>query len=335
VHPRGFGRALYLTPVATCRLGTFVDVSPSEFDVSDVVRNKAIAAGAQHWLDNLPSLIDEIAADWDLDVGEPFTDGTEAWVALVQRADGTPAVLKLCIPRTGVHPAAHEGAVLRLAGGRGCAELLAADISRDALLMERLGPSLHDLAWPIGRRHQVLAAAAQAMWRPVDDAVIELGFMSGADKATWLVDFITAMWQRLDRPCSSAAIDHAITCAERRRAAHDPDHSMLLHGDVHEWNALVVPGTDEVKLIDPDGLIAEPEYDLGIIMREDPVDLLDGNPFERAARLADVTGYDATAIWEWGVVERVSTGLLATDIDLQPVGAQMLHAADVIAAGFV
>jgi streptomycin 6-kinase len=40
------------------------------------------------------------------------------------------------------------------------------------------------------------------------------------------------------------------------------------------------------------------------------------------------------AIWEWGVVERVSTGLLATAIGLQPAGAQMLAAADAIARSF-
>jgi hypothetical protein len=27
---------------------------------------------------------------------------------------------------------------------------------------------------------------------------------------------------------------------------------------------------DDFKLVDPDGLLAEPEYDLGIVMREDP-----------------------------------------------------------------
>ena len=43
------------------------------------------------------------------------------------------------------------------------------------------------------------------------------------------------------------------------------------------------------------------------------------------------TGLDPTAIWEWGVVERVSTGLLLTQIGVQPVGGQMLAAADRIA----
>ena len=85
------------------------------------------------------------------------------------------------------------------------------------------------------------------------------------------------------------------------------------------------------KLIDPDGLLAEPAYDLGVLMREDPVELMSGDPFARASWLGERTGLDAAAIWEWGVVERVSTGLTAASIDLQPIGAQMLDAADRIA----
>jgi streptomycin 6-kinase len=86
-----------------------------------------------------------------------------------------------------------------------------------------------------------------------------------------------------------------------------------------------------LQLADPDGLLAEAEYDLGVLMREDPVDLMAGDPFERARMLAARTDLDATAIWEWGAVERVSTGLLLTKINLQPVGRDMLAAADLVA----
>jgi len=102
-----------------------------------------------------------------------------------------------------------------------------------------------------------------------------------------------------------------------------------VHGDLHDGNAL--RAGDGWKLIDPDGLLAEAEYDLGIIMREDPLDLLSGDARERARWLAELSGLDATAIWEWGVVERVSTGLLCTEIDLQPVGRQLLAVADRVA----
>ena len=96
----------------------------------------------------------------------------------------------------------------------------------------------------------------------------------------WLIDFITTMWEELDHPCSERAVDHARACASRRIAAHDDQRAVLVHGDVHEWNAL--QAGDGFKLVDPDGLLAEAEYDLGVLMREDPVDLLNGDPFERA-----------------------------------------------------
>jgi streptomycin 6-kinase len=89
---------------------------------------------------------------------------------------------------------------------------------------------------------------------------------------------------------------------------------------------------DGFKLVDPDGLLAQPEYDLGIIMREDPLDVHESDPHERARWLGARTGLDAASIWDWGVVERVSTGLLGTKIGLQPVGRQMLAVADRLAA---
>jgi streptomycin 6-kinase len=98
---------------------------------------------------------------------------------------------------------------------------------------------------------------------------------------------------------------------------------------VHEWNALST--VDGFKLVDPDGLLAEPEYDLGIIMREDPLELMERDPWARAELLAARSGLDAVAIWEWGVVERVSTGLLGTKLGLQPVATQMLRAAELLA----
>ena len=115
-----------------------------------------------------------------------------------------------------------------------------------------------------------------------------------------------------------------------RIAAHDDERSVLVHGDVHQWNAL--RSGDGFKLIDPDGLLAEAEYDLAVLMREDPEELIGVDDRERAHALAARTGLDPQAIWEWGVVERVSTGLLCTAVELQPVGRQMLQVADEVAA---
>jgi streptomycin 6-kinase len=122
-----------------------------------------------------------------------------------------------------------------------------------------------------------------------------------------------------------------LACAARRIAAHDDERAVLVHGDVHQLNALQVPGRDTFKLVDPDGLLAEAECDLGVMMRNDPIELLDGDPWARAHWLAERCGLDATAIWEWGVVERVTSGLWCTQINLQPLGRHMLEVADRLA----
>lgn len=70
---------------------------------------------------------------------------------------------------------------------------------------------------------------------------------------------------------------------------------------------------------------------MGILMREEPRELLYGDAHGQARTLAEHTGLNPVAIWEWGVVERVSTGLLCTAVDLQPVGRGMLAVADRVA----
>ena len=290
-------------------------------EVPRVVCEKALAVGAEAWLDTLPEQVRSLEAEWEIAVGKAFPDSTEAFVAEAARADGTPAVLKLIAPRDG-EAAAHEATVLRLAAGEGCPQLLREDATRGALLLERLGRSLYELQRPVQERHEILVSAAERIWRPAPDS----GLPTGADKAHWLAEFIVSMWEELGRPCSERAVAHAFACAERRGAAHRDATAVLVHGDVHQWNAL--EAGESFKLVDPDGLLAEPEYDLGIVMREDP---LDGDLRKRALWLAERTGLDANAIWEWGVVERVSTGLLGTRVGLQPVARQMLIAADEVA----
>ena len=62
-----------------------------------------------------------------------------------------------------------------------------------------------------------------------------------------------------------------------------------------------------------------------------PSSCLAATPVDRARWLAARTGLDLVAIWEWGVVERLSSGLLCTRIHLQPFGRDTLAAAEAVA----
>ncbi|WP_041833962.1 aminoglycoside phosphotransferase family protein [Actinoplanes sp. N902-109] len=291
------------------------------------VRATALGVGARAWLDELPDRLDRLAAQWDFTIGRAYEDATEAYVAPVTLGDGTAAVLKLLVPRGGDR-VTEEVTALRLAGGDPCVRLLRA--SADAMLLERLGPAMAGAGLPFPERLAILTGLAQRVWRPAAGS----GLPTGADRARRLLAVIPARWEQLGRPCSARTVAHALACAERRMTAHRADRAVLNHGDVHQWNALRTADGRGWRLVDPDGLLAEPECDLGVLMREDPDELPAGDPQERARWLAARTGRDATAIWEWGVAGRVATGLTLTAIGLQPVASRMLAAADGISAAY-
>jgi streptomycin 6-kinase len=292
-------------------------------EIPGVVRNKARAVGAEDWIDDLPALLAELAADWSIMIGPPYEGGSEAFVAEATRSDGTTAVLKVLMPGAGNDPS-NEATALRLAAGEGCPALYGYDADRRALLMERLGRPMYELNLPLSRRLELLCATAQLVWRPASGS----GLPTGADRARWLTNFMVTLWEELDHPCSESTVEHALACARRREHAHRDERSVLVHGDVHQLNAL--ESGDGFKLVDPNGLLAEAEYDLGVLMRGDPNELLAGDPRDRVKDLVALTGLDPVAIWEWGVVERLSAGLHCTQIALQPLGRDTLRAAEAV-----
>jgi streptomycin 6-kinase len=114
-------------------------------DIPAAVRGKAAAFGAALWLATLPDLIADLERDCSISVGRCCYQGSaEALVAEATQADGSPAVLKLCVPRPGA-ATQHEITVLRLVNGEGCPRLLRYDLATQALLLERLGRPMNEL----------------------------------------------------------------------------------------------------------------------------------------------------------------------------------------------
>jgi streptomycin 6-kinase len=290
-------------------------------DVPDEVRNKALADGHAAWLDGLPSVLGSLAQEWSLTIGATMRGGTAALVVEATLADGTPAVLKVGVPGRR-RQIGFEATALEFAAGQSCARLFRRDLSRDTLLVERLGPPMYDVVADQRAQHDLLCDTVAQLWRPLDD---DVDLPTGADLARRMQDVIPQLWEELERPCSAAAIEDAVDCARRRERAYQRRTSVLVHGDIHEANALQTEG-GTFKLIDPDGLRAEPACDLGTIVRCSPDtgdDLRD-----RTERLAARTGVDATAIWEWGTIHRVIGGLNSVRIGFQPFGNLLLAEAD-------
>src|SRR5215207_7819398 len=189
----------------------------------EVVRNVARAAGAHAWLAGLPDLLDRLAREWSITVEDPYEDATEAYVAAATLADGTPAVLKLLVPRPGGAHAAEELTVLRLARGEGCVALLRHDEASGAMLLERLGLPMFRLRVPIAARHEILCRVAGRLWRPAPGVDLP----TGPDRAREMAAYVESSWDRLGRPCSEAAVEQALAAGARRIAAHDDERAVL------------------------------------------------------------------------------------------------------------
>jgi streptomycin 6-kinase len=298
--------------------------------IPDVVQRRARAGGpaGAAWLAGLPDLVRDLAREWHLTLGSLLGGGTEALVMAVTRADGGAAVLKILPPDDS--PAAGELDVLLAADGRGYAAIYAADIARKAVLLEQLGPPLAMSGLGVDRQIALLCATLREAWVPPPAGV---PFITGAEKARSLSAFIARAWEELGQPCAAHTIAAALHAAEARARAFDPHQAVLAHGDAHPWNTLQVPDAQppRFKFVDPDGLIIEPAYDLGILMREWTADLLAGDALERGrarcAHLAALTGLEVEPIWQWGVIERVSTGLVFLQLGLDE-GRAMLAVAE-------
>ncbi|GAA2223636.1 aminoglycoside phosphotransferase family protein [Promicromonospora sukumoe] len=292
-------------------------------DVPEQVRKTVVAGGNESWLDELPDMVDSLAQEWSLTIGSSLAGGHVALVVEATLVDGTPAVLKIGVPGRDIGP---EATLLRLADGEGCAELLGEDMDRQALLLERLGAPMHDIVADPVSRHSLLCDVAVRLWRPVGP---DIDLPTGAELAEQDAHRLPGLWEQAGRPCSPATVADALECMNRRRRAHDDRSAVLVHGDIHELNALQA-SDGSYKLIDPAGLRAEPACDLGTIVRCNP-DLGD-DLRARTERLASRTGVDATAIWEWGTIHRVFSGVYAYSIGFQPFGELLLAEADRLTA---
>jgi streptomycin 6-kinase len=288
-------------------------------DIPDQVRKTVTTDGNESWLDELPGVVDSLAQEWSLTIGSSLAGGHAALAVEATLPDETPAVLKIGVPGRDLR---HEATALRQANGEGCAKLLREDLARQALLLERLGAPMYDTVPNPASRHTLLCDVAVRLWRPIGP---DIDLPTGADLAEQYADRLPQLWEQTGRPCSPATVTDALSCMNSRRAAHDDRSAVLVHGDIHEMNALQASdGT--YKFIDPSGLRAEPACDLGTIVRCNP-DLGD-DLRTRTEQLATRTGVDATAIWEWGTIHRVVSGVYATSIGFQPFGNLLLAEAD-------
>jgi streptomycin 6-kinase len=273
-------------------------VIPERF-ARDIVQRRG--PSAEPWLLRLPGVVDEYARRWSLTLGEPFSALSFNYVTRANTAEGRPVVLKVGFPEDKEFRT--EGEALRLYGGRGMVELVEVEFGDAVMLLELVEPGVPLTA--VEDDEEAILIAFQLMrrfWRPIPEN------HSFPTVARWAL----GLERHRERFGGSGPIPRPLF--ERAEALYrDLGASMaepvLLHGDLHQEN--VLSATREPWLaIDPKGLIGEPAYETGSLLRN-PHEQLRAQPdpkpllARRIAQMAGELGVERERVRGWGVAQAV------------------------------
>lgn len=255
-------------------------------------------AAGRAWLDDLSRRVADYERRWDLQMSPPFDNLSFNYAAPGLRRDGTPVVLKISFGAKEIVP---EVAALRLAQGNGMVRVLEEDPDGHAFLMQRAVPGDLLTDHPDDESATRIAAGVMvALWRPPP---LEHPFPT---VAAWGRGFarMRARFSGGTGPLPAELTGRAERLyAELVATSASP---VVLHGDLHHHN--ILRSGDRWLAIDPKGLVGEPAYEIGALMRNRLPPLGDEVAARvildrRIALVADTTGLDADRMRRWTVAQ--------------------------------
>jgi streptomycin 6-kinase len=249
-------------------------------------------ADAQVDLAALRRVAEEVAAEWALELGEPFALSRYSYVAPA----GGDAVLKVVSPDD--DESDEEGDALELWDGDGAVRLLRRDRKRKALLIERARPGDDASALPEDEATAVAVDVGRRLWRPAGAP-----FRSIHDHVPrWLAD------AERERQPGSELVPLARELYDRLGRRDDT----LIHGDFHHHNLLRHGGS--FVAIDAKAMRGEPEYELWSFLHN-PLDYrMKPETTERRLAAFERSGLDPWRMRAWAVVRAAWLGADANEV---------------------
>jgi streptomycin 6-kinase len=209
------------------------------------------------WLASLPQTIGEIAADWELELGEPYLPGGQcAWVAPARSREGDELALKVGWRH---REAEHEADALRFWDGDGAVRCIATRALPETtvLLLERCDPGVQlKRSLPEPEQDVVVARLARRLWERLPEK--GYSFSSLAEMCDLGADWFE---QGLERDASG--LDHGLAREGIRALRELPrtaDREVLLCTDLHAENVLSAR-REPWLVIDPKPFLGDPAFD--------------------------------------------------------------------------
>ncbi|MDI3407221.1 aminoglycoside phosphotransferase family protein [Streptomyces cavernicola] len=270
------------------------------------------------WLAELPVLLERAVERLELTVERVLVPGgRSSLVALVRRADGTPATLKLAAP--GSRPEA-EAAALACWDGWGACRLLQGPVAGDgALLLERLQPEVSLRSLPETKALLEAAGTVRRLWvEPPAGQVFE----TVAERSARLASAV--------RPADEAMrplVDAALAARDELVAAEA--ELLLLHGDFRQGKVLAGERTPWLA-VGPHPLVGERAYDLAGLVLDRLDDLVAASAGaatgrRRVSKLADSLEVDQERVRSWTLFRAVTSGTAALHAGRRPQAEVLLE----------
>lgn len=243
--------------------------------------------GGRDWLDDLPAAVATQCQRWNLVIDGPVQHGSNALIVPVQRGD-EPLMLRMFPPDRST---TDEVAALRFWDGRGTVQLIEADTSVAAMLLERVEPGRPASLLPVGESLRVVGKVMRRLAvAPPRDAPSTATIVA-EQRARF-----APTWYRLGKPFPLTLL-HA---AERAAAAlMTPHRDLAVDGDLHPDQ--ILQGTREPWLaVDLVLYRGDIEYDLArsLWMRIDDM-ATDAEVEAHFATIVDAAELDAERAWTW------------------------------------
>ena len=194
----------------------------------------------QPHLGALERIANEVADEWGVELGSPFSLSRYSYVAPA----GADAVLKVTPPED--DESDEEADALELWDGDGAVRLLRRDRARRALLIERVQPGTDISRLPDDDATAIAVEVALRLWRPAREPF------------RWIGDHVPRWLDEAER--STARGGDLIPLARELYASLDVGRTTLVHGDFHHHNILSA-GRRHLA-IDAKAMLGEAEFDV-------------------------------------------------------------------------